>query len=103
MTTHENRDESVSLGEGAIHNSARATMETPTIAVIALIFSCISIPLCGVAIYVALWSVKEYKQVQVQLMYTNAIMLREGMVQSGDMVYGPEGNLEYKQHELRKK
>lgn len=43
----------------------------------------------------AWWSAKEAKQVQVQLMYQNAIMLREGMIHSGDMVYGPEGNLEY--------
>lgn len=46
---------------------------------------------------------KEAKQVQIQLMYANAIMLREGLVQPGDMVYGPEGNLEYRQHELKRK
>lgn len=45
----------------------------------------------------------EAKQVQIQLMYANAIMLREGLVQPGDMVYGPEGNLEYRQHELKRK
>lgn len=56
-----------------------------------------------VAGYVGLQQIKEAKQVQVQLMYLNAIMLREGMVQPGDMVYGPEGNLEYKRHELRRK
>jgi hypothetical protein len=38
---------------------------------------------------------KEYKQIQVQLMYSNAIMLREGLAKPGDMVFGPEGNLEY--------
>ena len=50
----------------------------------------------------AWWSAKEFKQVQVQLMYSNAIMLREGLVKPGDMVYGPEGNLEYKNHQLKK-
>ncbi len=38
---------------------------------------------------------KEYKQIQVQLMYSNAILLREGLARPGDMVFGPEGNLEY--------
>lgn len=38
---------------------------------------------------------KEYKQIQVQLMYSNAILLREGLAKPGDMVFGPEGNLEY--------
>ena len=44
---------------------------------------------------VAWWNIKEAKQVQVQLMYTNALMIREGMVKPGDMVFGPEGNMEY--------
>lgn len=48
----------------------------------------------------ALQVAKEYKQIQIQLMYANAIMLREGIVKDGDMVYGPEGNLMYKQHQL---
>lgn len=52
---------------------------------------------------VAWENIKEAKQIQIQLMYANAIMLREGLVQPGDMVYGPEGNLEYRQHELKRK
>jgi hypothetical protein len=56
-----------------------------------------------VAACVSWWNIKEAKQVQIQLMYANAIMLREGLVQPGDMVYGPEGNLEYRQHELKRK
>jgi hypothetical protein len=45
---------------------------------------------------------REAKQVEIQLMYTNAILLREGMVRPGDVVYGPEGNLEYDGHKLIK-
>ncbi len=45
---------------------------------------------------------REAKQIEIQLMYTNAIMIREGMVRPGDMVYGPEGNLEYDGHKLIK-
>ena len=66
--------------------------------------------LSGVAVALAIgammraeWAAREFKQVQIQLMYANAIMLREGLVQPGDQVYGPEGNLEYRRHELRRK
>lgn len=67
------------------------------------ILSGLALAFALVAVSAAWWSAKEYKQVQVQLMYANAIMLREGLVQPGDMVYGPEGNLEYKRHELKRK
>jgi len=66
-------------------------------------FSAVSMVIAIGAGMCAWWASKEFKQVQVQLMYTNAIMLREGLVQPGDMVYGPEGNLEYKRHELKRK
>jgi hypothetical protein len=49
------------------------------------------------------WTAKEFKQVQIQLMYQNALMLREGIVKPGDEVYGPEGNLLYRNHELKPK
>ena len=58
--------------------------------------------ICGIALvvaivasFIALQSIKEMKQIQVQLMYTNALLIREGLVRPGDMVFGPEGNLEY--------
>jgi hypothetical protein len=44
----------------------------------------------------------EAKQIEIQLMYTNALMIREGMVRPGDMVFGPEGNLEYDGHKFIK-
>lgn len=46
---------------------------------------------------------REYKQIQVQLMYTNALMIREGMVHPGDLVFGPEGNLEYDGSKFKRK
>ncbi len=67
------------------------------------ILSGLAVALSAVAFNGHLRSIKESKQVQVQLMYANAIMLREGLVQPGDMVYGPEGNLEYRSHELKRK
>jgi len=103
MSEQENRDESINQREGSISQSTKVEIGERTLSIISLVFACVGISLASVSTYVALWSVKEYKQVQVQLMYANAIMLREGLVQPGDMVYGPEGNLEYKQHELRKK
>jgi hypothetical protein len=45
---------------------------------------------------------REAKQVEIQLMYTNAIMIRDGSVRPGDMVFGPEGNLEYDGHKFIK-
>jgi hypothetical protein len=63
----------------------------------------IAIVVACVAAASAWWNAKEAKQVQVQLMYTNAILLREGLVRSGDMVYGPEGNLEYNGRLARQK
>lgn len=38
---------------------------------------------------------KEYKQIQVQFMYFNSLLIRGGLIKQGDMVFGPEGNLEY--------
>lgn len=55
---------------------------------------------CGVAVAMSLvsgasawWMAREFKLIQVQLMYTNALLIRGGLVQPGDMVFGPEGNL----------
>jgi hypothetical protein len=45
---------------------------------------------------------REAKQIEIQLMYTNALMIREGLVRPGDMVFGPEGNLEYDGHKFIK-
>lgn len=49
------------------------------------------------------WLAREYKLVQIQLMYTNALMIREGMVRPGDMVFGPEGNLEFDGNKFKPK
>jgi hypothetical protein len=67
------------------------------------ILSGVAVTASIVAGIVAWENSKEAKQVQIQLMYANAIFLREGLVQPGDIVYGPEGNLEYRQHELKRK
>jgi len=103
MPEQENRDESLNQGSGAISNIARVDVGERTLSIIAIVFSSIAIVLCLVVTYAVTLLGREAKQVQIQLMYANAIMLREGLVQSGDMVYGPEGNLEYKQHELKRK
>lgn len=85
------------MEEGCVQ--AVATVEDRT----SLIFSVAALCMALFAGAIAFWEGREMRQVQIQLMYANAIMLREGMVQPGDMVYGPEGNLEYKQHELKRK
>jgi hypothetical protein len=103
MSQQENKDESVNLREGSISNVAKVDISERTLSLVALVFGVIAIVLSIVNTYITVWQIHEAKQVQVQLMYANAIMLREGLVQPGDMVYGPEGNLEYKQHELKRK
>lgn len=45
--------------------------------------------------FIAVQEIRERKQIEVQLMYTNALLIREGLVRPGDMVFGPEGNLEF--------
>jgi hypothetical protein len=103
MTTQENKDQSINQREGSISNYAKVDISERTLSVIALVFSSIGIVI-SIFTLLETWSLaREAKQVQIQLMYANAIMLREGMVQPGDQVYGPEGNLEYRQHELRRK
>ena len=102
MSPH-NNDESICVRESGISNVAKVDISERTLSIVALVFGTIAIVLTLVNTYVTVWQIHEAKQVQVQLMYANAIMLREGLVQPGDMVYGPEGNLEYKQHELKRK
>lgn len=44
---------------------------------------------------------RETKQLQIQVMDQNALLIREGLKQSGDTVYGPAANLEYKPKERK--
>lgn len=48
-----------------------------------------------VATAAAWWEAKEVKQLQIQVMDQNALLIREGLKQPGDEMYGPSGNLEY--------
>lgn len=102
MNTHDESKEVVKDNAAPVQ-IMRLEFSERAIAVIALVFGCVGFVTALWAIHEADRSEREFKQVQVQLMYSNAIMLREGLVQPGDMVYGPEGNLEYRQHELKRK
>jgi hypothetical protein len=100
---NEQNHESIHQREGSISNVAKVDISERTLSIIAIVFGSIAIVISLVSIYATSILIREAKQVQIQLMYANAIMLRDGIVQPGDMVYGPEGNLEYKQHELKRK
>ena len=100
MSQQENKDESIYQREGSINQSTRVDITQGTLA---LIFSVTALCVALFSGTIAWWEGRQMQQVQIQLMYMNAIALREGLVQPGDMVYGPEGNLEYKQHELKRK
>lgn len=90
------------MEEGCIQNVAKVE-EPSTLSTVAFVAAVLALVLSAFTA-VSCWALsREAKQVQIQLMYANAIMLREGLVQSGDQVYGPEGNLMYKQHELKRK
>lgn len=101
MTQQENKDESIHAAAGA--QITRVDFSERTLAIISIVFAVAALITAIFAGSIAWWEGREMRQVQIQLMYANAIMLREGLVQSGDMVYGPEGNLVYKQHELKRK
>lgn len=91
-------------GEGSAHvNVNRIEFSERALSIIAIVFGSVAIVLTLTLAWMVGALMREAKQVQIQLMYANAIMLREGIVQPGDMVYGPEGNLEYRQHELKRK
>lgn len=60
------------------------------------LISSLALVVAIVAVASAWWEAKEVKQLQVQLMYVNALMVRGGLVRPGDVVFGPEANLEYK-------
>lgn len=55
---------------------------------------------CGVAVYL---NYQETRQLQIQVMDHNALLIREGLAQPTDEVYGPAGNLEYKPHLPKRK
>ena len=40
------------------------------------------------------WQAKEAKQLQIQVMDQNALLIREGLKQPHDDIYGPASNLE---------
>lgn len=57
------------------------------------------------AIFATIWasmSARETKQLQIQVMDHNALLIREGLMQPTDETYGPAGNLEYR-HKQEKK
>ena len=97
---HDGPDKSISASHSNVN---RVEISERTLSIIALVFGSIAIVLTFCLATMVWTLIREAKQVQIQLMYANAIMLREGIVQPGDMVYGPEGNLEYKQHSLKRK
>lgn len=70
--------------------------------------------LCGIlsgvavsmSIFAIIWaalSAQQTRQLQIQVMDHNALLIREGLMQPTDEVYGPGGNLEYKFHKPQEK
>lgn len=92
-------DERISAAANAHVNVNRIEVSDRTLSILAVVAS--------VAAFVtALWSIhesdraaREAKQLQIQVMDHNALLLREGLLQPTDETYGPAGNLAYKRKE----
>jgi hypothetical protein len=60
----------------------------------------------ALAVFAIIWaslSAHETRQLQIQVMDQNALLIREGLAQPTDTTYGPAGNLEYKPHKPQEK
>lgn len=58
----------------------------------------------ALSVFSLIWagmSARETKQLQIQVMDHNALLIREGLAQPTDEMYGPAGNLEYKPHKRK--
>jgi hypothetical protein len=104
-----NRDDSVHASESAHVNINRFEFSERALSIIALVFS-------TAAFMLSIWAITEYsmsrneyaretdklihevRQLQIQVMDHNALLIREGLSQPTDEAYGPAGNLEYKPH-----
>lgn len=90
-----NTDESVHALPGAHVNVNRFEVSERTLSILAIVV--------GVAAFVtALWSIhesdraaRETRQLQIQVMDHNALLLRAGILLPSDETYGPAGNLTY--------
>jgi hypothetical protein len=57
----------------------------------------------AMSIFATIWaglSAHETKQLQIQVMDHNALLIREGLMQPTDETYGPAANLEYRRRKL---
>jgi hypothetical protein len=95
------QDNSITGEPGSQVNSQKVEISERTLSVIAFGFAI-------AAIVTALWSMHEAdraalqaRQLQIQVMDQNALMIREGLKQPGDVIYGPAGNLEYQPREKK--
>lgn len=60
----------------------------------------------SMSVFATIWagiSAHETKQLQIQVMDHNALLIREGFIQPTDETYGPGANLEYKPRKQQEK
>lgn len=88
-------DERISAAEHAHVNVTRIEMSERVLSTIAIVASV-------AALVTSLWSIhesdraaREAKQLQIQVMDHNALLLRAGILLPSDETYGPAGNLTY--------
>lgn len=92
-------DDRITAAANAHVNVNRIEVSERTLSTLAIVLSV-------AALVTSLWSIhesdraaREAKQLQIQVMDHNALLLREGLLQPTDETYGPAGNLAYKRKE----
>lgn len=87
---------SAAAGGNATGGNASVTGVSPALLWVNTLISSVALCAALVSGAMAWWEAKEVKQLQIQVMYSNALLLRAGIMLPGDFTYGPEGNLEYR-------
>jgi hypothetical protein len=102
--THDERSGPTQAGapNGATINNMESSKLLPWLMMCAILSGFAVTAAIGAIIWTAM-SARETKQLQIQVMDQNALLIREGLAQPLDEVYGPAGNLEYIKPKRREK
>lgn len=91
----------IDASQGSQVNKQTVEISERTLSVIAFGFAIAAFVTSLWCMHDADRAARETKQLQIQVMDQNALLIREGLKQPGDTTYGPAGNLEYKPREKK--
>lgn len=99
--SRDNEDRSINASDGAaVINNTEHSKLLPWL-MLCCILSAAAVVLSVITSIACYLIFQEQRQIQVQVMDHNALLIREGLAQPTDEVYGPAGNLEYKPHKRK--